>query len=70
MDDLKLDITISPGRVGQNTFTLTVTTSDGQPLQSAKEVLLRFTPTQGNIPPSELQLIGQGDGTFLPKVPI
>ena len=67
VDDLKMDIAISPGRVGQNTFMLKVNTSDGQPLQSAKEVLLRFTPAQGNIPPSELQLIAQGDGTFLAK---
>ncbi|HMD81575.1 MAG TPA: copper resistance protein CopC, partial [Anaerolineales bacterium] len=64
VDDLKMDIAISPGRVGQNTFTLKLATSDGQPVQSAKEVLLRFTPKQGNIPPSELQLIGLGDGTF------
>ena len=67
VDDLKVELNISPGRVGQNTFTLTVTTSEGHPLHSAKEVLLRFTPSQGNIPPSELQLIGQGDGTFLAK---
>ena len=67
VDDLRLDITISPGRVGQNTFTLKLTTSDGQPVQSAREVLLRFTPNQGNIPPSELQLIGLGDGTFTAK---
>ena len=64
VDDLKMDIAISPGRVGQNTFTLKLATSDGQPVQSAKEVLLRFTPNQGNLPPSELQLIGLGDGTF------
>jgi copper transport protein len=67
VDDLKVEISISPGRVGQNTFMLNVTTSEGHPLHSAKEVLLRFTPTQGNIPPSELQLIGQGDGTFTAK---
>jgi len=66
VDDLRVKINISPGRVGQNTFTLTVT-SDGQPVPSAKEVLLLFTPTQGNLPPSEFQLIGQGDGTFTAK---
>ncbi|MGZ9226288.1 MAG: copper resistance protein CopC [Anaerolineales bacterium] len=66
VDDLRVKINISPGRVGQNTFTLTVT-SDGQPVPSAREVLLRFTPTQGNLPPSEFQLIGQGDGTFTAK---
>ena len=67
VDDLSLDISISPGRVGQNTFTLFLNTTEGHPLHSAKEVLLRFTPTQGNLSPSELELIGQGDGTFSAK---
>lgn len=66
VDDLQIDLSISPGKVGQNTFTLHLV-SNGQPLQSAKEVMLRFTPAQGNIPPSEVQLIGQGDGNFATK---
>ncbi|MGZ9221392.1 MAG: copper resistance protein CopC [Anaerolineales bacterium] len=67
VDDLDVEISISPGRIGQNTFILNVTSSDGHPLHSAKEVLLRFTPHQANIPPSELELIGQGNGTFQAK---
>jgi copper transport protein len=67
VDDLKIEIAIMPGRVGLNTFTLKVNSSDSGPLHSAKEVLLRFTPTQVNLPPSELELIGQGDGTFSAK---
>jgi copper transport protein len=67
VDDLNVQIVISPGRVGQNTFTLSVITSEGQPLPAAKEVLLRFTPNQANIAPSELELISQGDGTFTAK---
>jgi copper transport protein len=67
VDDLSLNITISPGRVGQNTFMLSINTTHGHPLHSAKEVLLRFTPSQANLPPSELQLIGQGDGTYSAK---
>lgn len=67
VDDLTIQIRISPGRVGQDTFTLTVVTSEGHPLHTAKEVLLRFTPNQANIAPSELELIGQGDGTFTAK---
>ena len=67
VDDLRMDISISPGRVGQNTFTLNIITAEGHPLHSAKEVLLRFTPNQGNIPPSELELIGLSDGTFTAK---
>jgi copper transport protein len=67
VDDLTMQIHISPGRIGQNMFTLMVTSSDGHPLHSAKEVLLRFTPKQANIPPSELELISQGDGSFTAK---
>jgi copper transport protein len=67
VDDLSINITISPGRVGQNTFTLNVMTSEGHPLHAAKEVLLRFTPKQRNFPPSDLELVGAGDGNFLAK---
>jgi copper transport protein len=60
-DDLKIEINISPARVGQNTFMLMLISSDGKPLTSAKEVLLRFTSSQPNIPPSELELISDGE---------
>ena len=66
VDDLDVGIAISPGRIGQNTFTLRLS-SHGEPLRTAKEVLLRFTPDQANISPSELELISQGDGTFTAK---
>jgi mono/diheme cytochrome c family protein len=63
-DDLAMDISISPGRIGQNTFTLHLV-SNGEPVSSVKEALLRFTPSQSNIPPSQVQLIGQGNGDFV-----
>ena len=66
VDDLNVGVTISPGRIGQNTFTLRLS-SNGEPLRSANEVLLRFTPEQANISPSDLELISQGDGTFSAK---
>jgi copper transport protein len=66
VDDLKIEISIAPGVVGQNNFTLKLD-SNGRPVQSVKNALLRFTPKQGNIPPSEIQLIGQGNGTFMAK---
>jgi len=53
VDDLDIGVTISPGRIGQNTFALQISSS-GEPLRSAKEVLLRFTPDQENIAPSIL----------------
>ena len=67
VDDLKIEINISPARVGQNTFMLMLISSDGQPIYTAKEVLLRFTSSQANIPPSELQLIGDGTGMYMAK---
>jgi copper transport protein len=60
-DDLKVEINISPARVGQNTFMLMLISSDGKPITSAKEVLLRFTSDQPNVPPSELELISDGE---------
>lgn len=66
VDDLKIDISITPGRIGQNTFVLRLA-SNGEPVRTVKEVLLRFTPDQANIPPSDLELISQGDGTFQAK---
>jgi copper transport protein len=66
VDDLKIDISISPGRIGQNTFVLRLS-ANGEHVHTAKKVLLRFTPDQANIPPSELELIAQGDGTFQAK---
>lgn len=66
VDDLKIEISIAPGLVGQNTFTLKLA-SNGMPVQSVKNALLRFTPHQGNIPPSEIQLIGQGNGIYSAK---
>ena len=66
VDDLNVSISISPGRVGQNTFVLRLS-SNAEVVRTAKEVLLRFTPDQENISPSELELISQGDGTFSAK---
>jgi hypothetical protein len=67
VDDIKLEINITPARVGENTFMLMLISSDGQPIGSAKQVLLRFTSSQANIPPSELQMIGDGSGMYMAK---
>ena len=63
VDDLTLAIDIAPGRVGLNTFTLTLT-SAGQPVFNTKEVLLRFVPVSGKLPPSEVVLSAQGGGQY------
>lgn len=66
-DDLKVEINISPAHIGQNEFMLILISADGQPVTSAEEVLLRFTSSQANIPPSELELISDGSGMFRAK---
>jgi copper transport protein len=67
VDDIKVEINISPAHVGANEFMLMLISSDGQPIETAKKVLLRFTPSQANIPPSELQMIGDGSGMYTAK---
>ena len=62
-DDLLLRLSINPGRVGQNTFSLQVL-KNGQPVVAVKEALLRMGPRKANLPPLEAQLIAQGDGTY------
>ncbi len=65
-NDLHVNIKISPGLVGQNTFTVNLT-SNGQPVDVVKEVLLRFTPSQTNVSPSEVQLLASGNGDYSTK---
>jgi len=52
VDDLTVTLSVQPGKVGLNTFSLQVT-SNGQPVSGAKEVALRFTPTIANLAPSQ-----------------
>lgn len=63
VDDLKMAINIAPGRIGLNTFTLTVT-ADGQPVNDAKAAALRFTPVSGKLPQSEAILEARGNGEY------
>jgi copper transport protein len=65
-DDLKMDLTITPGDLGENTFKLQLV-SNGTPVTTVKQALLRFTPQSANIPPSEGELIAQGDGSYTAK---
>ena len=66
VDDLKINLTITPGEVGENAFQLQLV-SNGAPVVTVKQALLRFTPQSANIPPSEGELIAQGDGTYTGK---
>ncbi|MCL4530772.1 MAG: copper resistance protein CopC [Chloroflexi bacterium] len=64
--DLHVSINVSPGLVGQNAFTVNLT-SNGQPVDAVKEALLRFTPSQTNVAPSEVQLLAAGNGNYTTK---
>jgi copper transport protein len=66
VDDLVVELNVSPGTVGRNTF-MVMLVSNGQPVQDAKEVLLRFTPSRSNVPPSEAQLLSEGGGMYTAK---
>ncbi len=61
--DLDIQIEIDPGKVGINTFQVTVT-ADGTPLEGAREVTLQFTPTGVDLPPSQIPLAEVGDGVY------
>jgi copper transport protein len=63
VDDLAMELNITPGRVGLNTFTLTVT-AGGQPIFNTKDVRLKFTPASGKLPPSEVSLSASGSGQY------
>ena len=63
VDDLTVALSIQPGKVGLNTFSLQVT-SNGRPVTGAKEVALRFTPTIANLAPSQAELTDNGNGLY------
>lgn len=64
-DDLSIDLKIEPGKVGLNVFSVTVT-SGGQPVDGARQVQLKFTPSS-NLAPSTLDLPGRGGGQYIAK---
>ncbi len=66
VDDLSINLTISPGELGENTFQLRLV-SNNAPVVTVNQALLRFTPQMANMAPSEGELIGQGNGTYTTK---
>ncbi len=63
VDDLRVNLAITPGYVGQNNFTLRLT-AGGSPVTETKETLLRFTARSMDLPPSEIPLREQSDGLY------
>ena len=62
VDDIRIALTISPGLVGQNTFTVKLTPKRSS--DAVETVVLTFVPVQGNVPPSEFELTAQGNGIY------
>jgi len=62
VDDLKIALSISPGLVGQNDFTVQLTPA--RSVQGVSEVILSFVTVEANLPPSDIQLTGEENGIF------
>ncbi len=64
-DDLHIKLTFTPGWVGQNTFTVTLSDQQGKPVTNASLIRLRFDNQTQPLGQSELRLQNQGDGTYI-----
>jgi copper transport protein len=62
-EDLKVVLEISPGRVGWNTFVVSLT-SGGDPVTAASAVDIDFTPTNAGVSTSRASLAPLGDGRY------
>ncbi|GAB4577324.1 MAG: hypothetical protein Fur0022_00550 [Anaerolineales bacterium] len=62
-DDLNIEIRITPGRIGLNTFLVSLQAS-GAPVQGAREVGLQFTPANVDLPPTQITLAETGNGEY------
>jgi copper transport protein len=62
--DLTMELTISPGTVGVNTFTLRLTDAGGAPVDNATLIRMRFESETENNGESELRPTGQGNGIY------
>ncbi len=61
--DLKVSLTIDPGRAGMNTFTARIT-SNGQPVIDAKDVSLEFSTQSGMMTASKAAMADMGKGVY------
>ena len=55
-DDLHVQLSISPGQVGQNTFTVSLSDAQGKPVTDASLIRLRFDDQTTNLGESELRI--------------
>src|SRR4029434_7674106 len=60
-NEINAQLTINPGWVGDNTFTLTLTDQDGKPVTDATLIRMKFDSQTQNIGESELRPTAQAD---------
>ncbi|MDR3577652.1 MAG: CopD family protein [Anaerolineaceae bacterium] len=66
VDDLTLKLSVSPGRVGINSYTLQLTSAvTRRPVTNTSEVDLLFYPSNPTIPPSQARLSSLGSGDYM-----
>lgn len=63
-DDLHVQLTISPGWVGENNFEVMLTTIDGEAVANASLIRLRFEHQTERLGQSELQITEGQDGVY------
>jgi copper transport protein len=63
-DDLTVHLHIAPGWVGDNTFVLSLSDPDGNPVEDASLIRLRFQSQTENVGQSELRPTHQGSGVY------
>ncbi len=65
VDPLHVQLTLSPGWVGENTFTIALfTLADNQPVTDASLIRLRFESQSANLGESELRITEATDGVY------
>ena len=63
-NDVQVQLTITPGVVGQNTFTLALQDAQGNPITDASLIRLRFDDQTQNVGESELRITGAQNGVY------
>jgi copper transport protein len=61
--ELDIRLEIAPGKVGLNSFSVTVL-QDGRPFEGLREVALQFIPATADLAPSEVVLEDRGGGVY------
>jgi copper transport protein len=63
-DDLHVQLTITPGWVGDNSFQITLSTMEGEPVTDASLIRLRFEHQEEDLGQSELRITESAEGAY------